>query len=53
MFARGVDFSIALGGTFEQRSNVPHNMSMNLIFISKETHGAYNYFRTKKWFAYI
>jgi len=45
--------SIALGGTFEQCSNVPHNMSMNLIFILEETQGAYNYFRIKKWFGHI
>ena len=44
MFARGVDLNIALGGTFE---------TMILIFIAKETHGAYNYFRTKKLFAHI
>lgn len=44
MFVHGVDLNIALGGTFE---------TMILIFIVKETHGAYNYFWTKKLFAHI
>jgi hypothetical protein len=38
VFARGVDFNIALGDTFE---------TMILIFIFEETHGAYNYFPTR------
>jgi len=53
VFARGVDLNITIRGTFEQCSNVPLNISMILIFILEETHGSYNYFRTKKCFAHI
>jgi hypothetical protein len=51
VFARGVDLNIALRGTFEYCSNVPHVSSMILILILEETRGAYKYFRTEKCFA--
>ena len=36
MFTRGVDLNIALWGTFEYCSNVPHNTSMILILFWKK-----------------
>jgi len=51
VFARGVDLNIALRGTFEYCSNLPHDIWMILIFILEETHRAYNYFRSEKCFA--
>ena len=45
--------NIAPGGSFEQCSNVPLNIFTILIFVLEESHVAYYYFRTKKWFAHI
>ena len=53
MFVRGVDVDISLRNTFEQRLNVPFNISMILNFILEETNGTFNYPRTKKWFAHM
>ena len=50
---RGVDEDISLSDSFEQRLNVPFNTSMILNFILEETHGDFNYSRTKKWFAHM
>jgi len=53
MFVRGEDLDTVLRDTFEQCLNVPLNISMILIFTLEETRGAFNYFKTKKWFAHI
>ena len=53
MFVRGVDVNVSLRETFEQRLNVPFNISMTLNFILEEAHEAFNYSRTKKCFAHM
>jgi len=42
VFSRGVNLTFALGGIFEQCSNVPLYKSMILIIILGETRGSYN-----------
>ena len=46
-------FEHCTGVTSERCSDLPHSISLILIFVLEETHGAYNYFGTEKCFAHI
>ena len=46
-------FEHSTGVTSERCSDLPHSISLILIFALEETHGAYNYFGREKCFAHI